>query len=188
MPDAGVVVAQRDPGLVPAASKRHSTHPVGDAGRHREVGAAVARGRAERERRARPRPGVDGIVGLAAGHRPAPCWLAAVRTHVAEGVNVAVAAPDGIGDDAGPAGLVRGAEAGAVVAMEVLVEHQVVLPRRVVLEPVDPAEAGPPAVGVDQEDGDQALAQVLGDVAERQLLSRPGRVLDLRTSSPKNRW
>ncbi len=90
-----------------------------------------------------------------------------------------MAAPDGVGDDAGPAGLVGGTQAGAVVAVEVLVEQQVVLPGRVGLEPLDAAEAGPAAVGADQEDRDQALAQVLGDLAERQLLPRPGRVLDL---------
>ena len=38
------------------------------------------------------------------------------------------------GDDAGPAGLVAGAEAGAVVAVEVLVEQQAVAPVRIVLE------------------------------------------------------
>src|SRR4051795_7325387 len=35
---------------------------------------------------------------------------------------------DDLGDEPGPAGLVAGAEAGAVVAVEVLVEHQQVLP------------------------------------------------------------
>ena len=90
-----------------------------------------------------------------------------------------MAAADGVGDDPGPAGLMRSAQAGAVVAVEVLVEDQVVLPRRVVLEPLDPAEAGPPAVGADQEDGDEALAQVLGDLAQRQLVARAGRVFDL---------
>src|SRR4051812_23250360 len=55
----------------------------------------------------------------------------------------AVAAEYQVGDEPGPAGLVRRAEAGAVVAVEVLEEEDVVLPLRVGLEPVDPAEARP---------------------------------------------
>src|ERR1700728_2773490 len=42
-----------------------------------------------------------------------------------------VAAPDVVGSQPGPSGLVRGAEPGAAVAVEVLVEDQVVSPRRV---------------------------------------------------------
>ncbi|MGB7795312.1 MAG: hypothetical protein WBL53_03480 [Pseudonocardiaceae bacterium] len=42
-------------------------------------------------------------------------------------------APDHIGHHPRAPGLVRGAQAGSVVAVEVLVEHQVVLPARVVL-------------------------------------------------------
>ena len=40
----------------------------------------------------------------------------------------------GPGDDPGPAGLVAGAEAGAVVAVEVFVEQEAIAPVRVVLE------------------------------------------------------
>ena len=84
-----------------------------------------------------------------------------------------MAATDGVGDHSGPAGLMGSAQPGPVVAVEVLVEHQVVLPGRVVLQPIDATEAWPPAVGADQEDRDQALAQVLGDRTERQLLPDP---------------
>src|SRR6476659_11158262 len=49
-------------------------------------------------------------------------------------------------DQGGPPGLMHGTEPGAVVAVEVLVEQQVVLPRRVGLQAVDPAVAGSAAV------------------------------------------
>ena len=62
-------------------------------------------------------------------------------------------------------GLVRRAEPGAVVAVEVLVEQDVVLPRRVGLQPLDPAEAGPPPVGPDEEQRDEPAPQVLRDLA-----------------------
>ena len=89
-----------------------------------------------------------------------------------------MAAADHVGDQAGPAGLVRGAEPGAVVAVEVLAEDQVVPPGRVVLQPLGAAEAGPPAVRAAGEDRDQPVLQVGGDLVERQLLPGPGRVLD----------
>ena len=54
----------------------------------------------------------------------------------------AVAAADDVGDQPGPAGLVGGAEPGAVVAVEVLVEEEVVPPRRVVLQLVHPPKQG----------------------------------------------
>src|ERR1035438_2537336 len=57
-----------------------------------------------------------------------------------------MAAADHIGDQPGPAGLVRGADRGAVVAVEVLAEDQVVLPGRIVLQQLRPAEAGPAAI------------------------------------------
>ena len=69
----------------------------------------------------------------------------------------AAAAQDQVGDEPRPAGLVGGAEPGAVVAVEVLVEEDVVLPGRVGLEPLDPAEARPPAVLADEEERDQPV-------------------------------
>ena len=56
------------------------------------------------------------------------------------------------GDDAGPAGLVAGAEPGAVVAVEVLVEEQQVPPVRIVLELLRAAVHRPAALLVLQED------------------------------------
>src|SRR6266516_4396242 len=58
---------------------------------------------------------------------------------VADGPDGAVAAADHTRDQAGPFGLMRGAAPGVVVAMEILVEQQVVFPRRVVLQALDPA-------------------------------------------------
>src|SRR6516165_3178812 len=74
---------------------------------------------------------------------------------VACGFDVSVASADEVGDHAGPAGLVEGADRGAVVAVEVLAEDQVVVPGGVGLHAFGSAEAGPPSVGVVGEQGDQ---------------------------------
>src|SRR5215831_564835 len=58
-------------------------------------------------------------------------------------------------DDAGPARLVAGAHALAVVAVEVLVEEHQVAPVRVLLELAGVPVDGPPAGGVLQEDARQ---------------------------------
>ena len=63
--------------------------------------------------------------------------------------------------------------------MEVLVEDDVVFPGIVLLEPLDPAEARPPAVSADEEERHQPLAEVGGDLLERVLVLRAGRVLEL---------
>ena len=70
------------------------------------------------------------------------------------------AAGDEVGDQAGPSGLVGGAEPGAVVAVEVFVERQQVVPGRVALEALRVAEDGPAAVGVVEEDADEPAAQL----------------------------
>ena len=62
-------------------------------------------------------------------------------------------------DDPGPAGLVARAEAGAVVAVEVFVEQDVVAPVRIVLELLGAAVHRPPAVLVAQEDAREAVAR-----------------------------
>ena len=54
--------------------------------------------------------------------------------------------------DSGPPGLMAGPRAGTVVAVEVLVEEQVVLPVRIGLEDFRPAEDGALAFGVGKED------------------------------------
>ena len=125
----------------------------------------------------------------AAGTAPAAvlvAWLV-VRTapflqvtqDVAERGDSAVPAQDHIGDQAGPPGLVEGADRGAVVAVEVLAEDQVVLPGGVGLHLLGPAEACPPPVFVPGKQRDQPVLQVRGDPVEGEPLARAGRVLDL---------
>jgi hypothetical protein len=53
---------------------------------------------------------------------------------------------DETGDNAGPACLMAGADAGAVIAMEVLLEQQIVPPGRVALEVLGSAKDRPAAV------------------------------------------
>lgn len=83
--------------------------------------------------------------------RPA-ARIAECEKDVVNGRNHPVPASDDVSHDPRPPGLVGGAQAGRVIAVEVLMEHQVVLPVRVVLQAVDPAEAGSPAVRTDEED------------------------------------
>src|ERR1700752_1101259 len=52
-----------------------------------------------------------------------------------------VAAPDHIGDEPGPTGLVGGAESRTIVAVEVLMEQQVVAPPRIGLHPLHATKA-----------------------------------------------
>src|SRR6516162_3430855 len=70
------------------------------------------------------------------------------------------------GDDPRPAGLVAGAEAGPVVAVEVLVEEEAIAPVRVLLELPGAAEDGPPALPVPEERVRQAAADLLGDLEQ----------------------
>ena len=60
----------------------------------------------------------------------------------------------------GPAGLVARAKAGAVVAVEVLVEEDVVAPVRVVLELLRAAVDRPAALVVAQEDRAEAVGEL----------------------------
>src|SRR6266704_7004536 len=85
---------------------------------------------------------------------------------------------DQVDDEAGPAGLVRGAEAAPGVAVEVLVERQQVVPVRVGLEQLLVAEDRPAAVFVVEEDADQPAGQVGRHCGEPDFGTRAGRVLD----------
>src|SRR3954469_4115779 len=78
----------------------------------------------------------------------------------------AAAADDQVGHEPGPAGLVRGAEAHAGVAVEVLVERDLVVPRRVALEQLVAAEHGAAAVPVVEEDAREPRGQLVGDLRE----------------------
>src|SRR5262249_5017426 len=66
-----------------------------------------------------------------------------------------------------PAGLVAGAEAGAVVAVEGLVEQDQVAPVRVLLELPRAAVHRPPAVRPPREDSDHPAGDLLRHLAER---------------------
>src|SRR5690242_3020054 len=82
---------------------------------------------------------------------------------------------DQLRDERRPAGLVVRADPGAVVAVEVFMEKNEVLPVRVGLEDVRPAEAGALAAAVAQEDPDQPAGQLGRDFRERLQLPGPAR-------------
>src|SRR5271167_424919 len=64
---------------------------------------------------------------------------------------------DQAGDDPGPTRLMAGADPGAVVAMEVFVEQQIVPPIRIALEFLGASEHRPPAALVAQKDPGKAI-------------------------------
>src|SRR5262249_42513336 len=78
------------------------------------------------------------------GHRPVTVLQHAVRVELAEAL-------DHPGHQAGPPGLVRGAEPGPVVPVEVLVKQDEVTPVRVLLENPVPAVDGAQPVAAAQE-------------------------------------
>src|SRR5215218_3573113 len=86
-------------------------------------------------------------------------------------------AVDEVGDDGGPAGLMTGADARAVVAVEVLVKEDVVAPVRVSLHHFGVAEDRATAIGSAQEDRNQAARKIIGDLVEGKMLARAGRIL-----------
>ena len=108
----------------PDLSNRHSINSVGELGHRRSWFRRWGSRPARTGHPAAPR-----IAGSAASSSPMPRPIA--PQDIAEGSHVTVAPPDGVSHDSGPSRLVGGSEAGAVVAVEVLVEHQVVLPGRV---------------------------------------------------------
>src|SRR5580692_7573031 len=63
---------------------------------------------------------------------------------------------DQFGDEAGPAGLVTRTEAGAIVAVEILIEEQQVPPVRIALEKFGAAGNGAAAVFVTNENMNEA--------------------------------
>jgi hypothetical protein len=76
-----------------------------------------------------------------------------------------------LGDQAGPAGLVAGAHAATAVAVEILVEGDMVAPVGVALEQLDLAEDRSSTISVPQEDALQAARDVACDLPQRQLLT-----------------
>src|SRR6516162_8345143 len=77
-------------------------------------------------------------------------------------------------DDAGPSGLMARAEAGAVVAVEVLVEQHEIAPVRIVLELFRSTVDGSSPFAVAQEDGGETSRELLGDLIQRHLVAGPG--------------
>ena len=83
------------------------------------------------------------------------------------------------GDDRGPAGLMAGAEAGAVVSVEVLAEQDEVLPVRVLLELLRPAVDRAVPLVIAEEQAGEPVGQLLSHLVEVHVLARSGRTLDL---------
>src|SRR5579884_4344690 len=94
------------------------------------------------------------------------------------GRRVGTATDEQIGDEPRPAGLVRSAEAGARVGVEVLVEREQIVPGGVLLEQLVAPEDGTCPVGALQEDSDEAMCELVGHLGERQPSARAGRALD----------
>src|SRR5215510_10405263 len=82
------------------------------------------------------------------------------------------------GDDARPSRLVAGAEAGAVVSVEVFVEQNEIPPVRVVLELRGAAVDRTAAAPVPEKDGSEPPRDLVGDLEERHPLAGAGRAFD----------
>ena len=80
---------------------------------------------------------------------------------------------------ASPASLVAGADAGAVVAVEILVEQDQVAPMRVDVERLGAAIERAPSVGPAPEDGEDSAGNLLSDLEQREQLAGTGRAFDL---------
>src|SRR5215470_5035262 len=83
------------------------------------------------------------------------------------------------GDQPGPSGLMARAETRAVVAVEVLVEQDVITPVRVRLELLRAAIDGAPALGVPQEDARQARGELAAYLEQVHEFPGAGGALDL---------
>src|SRR6516165_964611 len=90
---------------------------------------------------------------------------------------------DQTGNDTRPPGLVTGADAGPVVAMEVLVEQQVVAPIGIALKFFGAAKDRAPAGFVTQKDPRQATGDLLRHLEQVHQPARPGRALDFEVVS-----
>src|SRR5215467_4592022 len=82
-------------------------------------------------------------------------------------------------DQSRPARLVTCAQSGTVVAVEILVEQEVVLPVGVLLELLGAPVHWPRPSFTAQKDARESARQLLRNLIERQVLSRAGRTLDL---------
>src|SRR5512135_181221 len=93
---------------------------------------------------------------------------------------LAISPPDQLSHQCGPAGLMAGPEPGAVVAVEVFVERDVIAPVWVGLEDEVVSEHRPTATTrlVLQEEPDQTAGEFVGNLAQVHPAARPGRQLD----------
>jgi hypothetical protein len=78
----------------------------------------------------------------------------------------------------GPSGLMAGADACAVVAMEIFIEQQAVAPVGVALELLGSAEHRPPAGFIVQEDPSQSVGDFARDLEQVHRVARAGGALD----------
>jgi hypothetical protein len=86
---------------------------------------------------------------------------------------------DQFGDETGPAGLVTSPQASAVISMEVLVEHHVILPMGISLKFLRASVDRPPPRLVAQEDPGQPMGKLPGYLEEIHRVARTSRTLDL---------
>ena len=89
--------------------------------------------------------------------RPGLIFNYLILNHTITQSSLATPLVDEVGDEAGPAGLVAGAEAGAGVPMEVLVKQKVVAPMGIVLKFFGVAVDRAPSIGTMLEDVDHAV-------------------------------
>src|SRR5215216_5613092 len=82
------------------------------------------------------------------------------------------------GDHPGPTGLMACPYPGAVVAVEVLVEQQIVSPQRIGLELLGFPEHGAPTVGPESEDTLEPARDLAGDLEQGHHPARAGGALD----------
>src|SRR5262245_49435677 len=81
-------------------------------------------------------------------------------------------------DHAGPSGLMTGAEAGAVVAVKVLVEENQIAPVRILLEHARAAKHRTTAVGAAEKNVSQTPGDIFGHLIKVHAPARPGGALD----------
>lgn len=84
------------------------------------------------------------------------------------------------GDEAGPAGLMACAEAGAVVAIEIFVEQDVVTPVGVLLKLRGAAVDGASSRAIFQENAMQPVIDFAGDFVESHLAAGTGGAFDFK--------
>src|SRR5580704_479022 len=86
---------------------------------------------------------------------------------------------DQLRDYAGPAGLMASSQAGAVIAVEIFVEQNVILPLRIGLELLRTSKHWPLTRPIPQENPLQSIRYFMGNLEQVHQLARAGRTLDL---------